>query len=244
MKKTNRIWMLLMVLLLVLSVPVTASANSAEPPGIIVIVMNAPEDVTLTMEFPGPTEDETHVRHSAAAWEQHFRFYYHTDMENLEKAVIRVTSSEGSFTCPLPDGVNNGYNNLLTLNYTKQTLTLDQPAWRQPLYIATRVALTLLIEGILFFLFGFRAKRSWAVFLAVNLITQLWVNIFAASHAFSGGYWALGYFGIELLILLAESILFPAATREKKKWLCVLYALAANFASLIVGGWLISNLPV
>jgi len=244
MHKNHRIGLLLCALLLVLCAPLNVSANSAEPPGMIVIVMGAPEDVALTIEFPSPTEDETHINHASIAWEHHFRFYYHTDMENLENARIRVTSSDGSFTCPLPDGVDDHYNNLLTLNYAKQTLTADQPVWRQPLYTALRVILTLLIEGLVFFLFGFREKRSWIVFLIVNLLTQLWVNVFVASHAFSGGYWALGYFGIEFLIFLGESIAFPATVREKQKWKCVVYALAANFASLLIGSWLISNLPV
>lgn len=244
MSKVRRSFLLLCILLLVLTAPMAVSANSAEPPGIIVIVLNAPEDISLTLEFPSPTEDETRISHTTAAWENHFRFYYHTDMDQLDNAVIHVHSRENSFTCPLPAGVTNHYNNLLTLDYEAQTLRTGQPAWRQPLYIALRVGLTLLIEGFVFFLFGFRQKRSWTVFLIINLITQLWVNIFVAGQAFSGGYWAFGYFGIELCIFLGESIAFPAAVREKPKWKCVVYALVANFASLLIGSWLISNFPV
>ena len=244
MSKNTRFFVFLCVFLLILSMPVTASANSAEPPGIIVIVLGAPEDVELSLEFPGTTEGETRTSRADAVWEQHFRFYYYVEMEQLEDACIRVTSSSGSFTCPLPEGVTNHYNNLLTLHYGSQSLTMGQPAWRQPLYIALRVGLTLLIEGVIFFLFGFRKKRSWAVFLLVNLITQLWVNIFVAGNAFSGGYWFFGYAGIEILIFLGEGIVFPMATKERPKWKFVLYALAANLASLLLGGWLISNLPI
>lgn len=244
MKHTRRMLLLLSALLLLICTPVTVFANSAEPPGMIIIVLGAPEDVELTLELPGAEEDSSWTRHAVVAWEDHFRFYYHADRAAMEKAVIRVTSGSNSFTCPLPDGVTNHYNNLLTLNYSTQTLQSGQPAWRQPLYIALRVALTLLIEGVVFFLFGFREKRSWIVFFIVNLITQLWVNVFAASNAFIGGYWFFGYIGIEFCIFLGESIAFPIATDENRKWKCVLYALTANTASLMLGSWLLSNLPV
>ena len=39
------------------------------------------------------------------------------------------------------------------------------------------MALTLLLEGALFWLFGYRLRRSWLVFLLANLITQGAVNV-------------------------------------------------------------------
>ena len=39
-----------LALLLVLVLPVSVSANSAEPPGMIIIVEGAPEDISLTLE--------------------------------------------------------------------------------------------------------------------------------------------------------------------------------------------------
>lgn len=244
MPRKHRIGIWIFVFLLMLSMPVTVFANSAEPPGIIVIVLNAPEDISLTLEYAALPEEEVRISHSSVAWETHFSFYYPINMVDSRDAVIRVTSQDGSFTCPLPDGITNHYRNLLTLDYATQSLTSGQPAWRQPLYVALRVFLTLILEGIVFFLFGFRQKRSWIVFLALNLVTQLWVNLFISGSAFSGGYWIFGYWGIELVIFLVESVVFPLATREKKKWQCVLYALTANLVSLLAGGWLISHLPV
>ena len=60
----KRACMLLFALFLVLSIPLTASANSAEPPGMIIIAENAPEDMTETLEFPTPPEYEPRVSRS------------------------------------------------------------------------------------------------------------------------------------------------------------------------------------
>ena len=54
----------------------------------------------------------------------------------------------------------------------------------------------------------------------------------------------LGLYLAEFVIFIAEGIAFPVATKEKKKWICVLYALAANAASLIAGLLLINHLPI
>ena len=65
------------------------------------------------------------------------------------------------------------YNNLCVLDLQSRTLTAGQPWWRQPLLVFLRVALTLLLEGIVFFLFGYRQKRSWILFFLANGLTQL-----------------------------------------------------------------------
>lgn len=242
MKRAFRMFVLCLLMLLLL--PISVSANSAEPPGIIVIVTGAPEDVELTLELPQETEYGIRKTRSTAMWEQYFRFYYHVGMDTLDGAVIRVTGGDAQFICPLPAGTANRYNNLMTLDFGAQTLTAGQHPLRQPLLVALRLTLTLMIEGAVFYLFGFRKKRSWVIFLLVNLATQLWLNIFIAHSAFSGGYWVFGYIGIELCIFLAESIGFPIFIKEKKAGRCILCALVANAVSLALGSWLISNLPV
>ena len=144
----------------------------------------------------------------------------------------------------MPEGVSNGYNNLLTLNFETQILTLGQRWWRQPVLTAVRVMLTLLVEGLIFFVFGFRNKRSWIVFFAVNLATQGWLNYIINSSAFSNGYWLIGLYLAEFVIFIAEAIVFLLAVKEKKKWQRPLYAVSANAASLIVGLLLINCLPI
>lgn len=241
----KRACMLLFALFLVLSIPLTASANSAEPPGMIIIAENAPEDMTVTLEFPTPSEYEPRVSRSVKLWETYYRIFYSITREEFASASLRIESSEGSFTCPLPEGMRHGYNNLLTLNYRTRTLTLGQRWWRQPLLTFLRVTLTLLSEGLVFwFIFDFREKRSWIVFFAVNLVTQLWLNIQVNGYAFSGGYWVILLFLMEAAIFIAESIAFPLLLTEKRGIIRVLYALCANIVSLIAGILLIGHLPI
>ena len=235
---------ILLVLVVVLALPVSVSANAAEPPGMIIIVEGAPEDIELTLELAEEPEYGIRIRRSDKKWETYFRLFYSPDIELLNGAVIRVESSEKSFICPLPDEVSNRYNQLLTLDYASETLVFGQRWWRQPVLTAIRVTLTLLVEGLIFLAFGFRHKRSWIVFFAVNLITQGWLNYIINSGAFTNGYWVLGLYLAEFVIFIAESIAFPVATKEKKKWVCVLYALTANAASLAVGLLLINRLPI
>lgn len=241
----KRACLLTLALLLVLALPLTVSANSAEPPGMIIIVENAPEDMTITLQLPTAPEYPPRVSRSVKLWETYYRLFYHITHEEFASAALRVESSQGSFTCPLPAGMRNGYNNLLTLNYRTQTLTLGQRWWRQPLLTFLRITLTMLTEGLVFwFIFGFREKRSWIVFFTVNLVTQLWLNIQVNGYAFTGGYWVIMLFFIEAAIFLAESIAFPLLLKEKRGFIRVLYALCANIVSLIAGILLIGHLPI
>lgn len=233
-----------LVLLLVLVLPVSVSANAAEPPGMIIIVEGAPEDIELTLEMAEEPEYGIRIHRSEKRWETYFRLFYSPDNELLKGAVIRVESSEKSFTCPLSQVSGLRYNQLMTLNFQDETLTVGQRWWRQPVLTAVRITLTLLVEGLIFLAFGFRHKRSWIVFVIVNLLTQGWLNYIINSGAFTNGYWVLGLYLAEFVIFIAESIAFPVATKEKKKWVCVLYALTANATSLAVGLLLINQLPI
>lgn len=235
---------LIAALLLILALPVSVSANSAEPPGMTVIVEGAPEDMELFLELKEEPEYAVRIRKAEKNWEVYFRFYYSPEPGILNGAVIRVESGEKSFSCPVPEGVAGRYNNLLTLDFEARTLTVGQRWWRQPVLTAVRVTLTLLVEGLIFFAFGFRGKRSWILFCAVNLVTQGWLNYIINSGAFTNGYWVLGLYFAELVIFIAEAIVFPLAVKERKKWQRLLYALSANAASLIAGLLLIRYLPI
>lgn len=241
---TRKLSAFIVAFLFILALPISVSANSAEPPGMTIIVEDAPDDISLSLVLPEESEYKVYVQKAQKNWEVYFRLYYHFEPGALNDAVIRVESSEKNFSCPLPEGVHSRYNNLLTLNFKTQTLTVGQRWWRQPVLTAVRVTLTLLVEGLIFFAFGFRSKRSWIVFFAVNLITQGWLNYIINSSAFSNGYWVIGLYLAEFVIFIAEAVAFPLATKERKIWQRLLYALAANTASLIAGLLLIQHLPI
>ena len=239
----KRLLAMLIVLLIVLPLPMTAYANSAEPPGMIILVSGGPEDLRLTLEFPDPQMETHRTYQIRKAWERRYQFYYHVDMESLEAAVLRVESGDKCFTCPLPAGVDTGYKNILTLDYYAETLTLGQSPWRQPLLTAMRIILTLAVEGFVFWLFRYQQKRSWIVFIAMNLLTQGWLNIVVNSYAFAGGYWVIMFGLMEFCIFAVEMIALPFLL-EEKSGLSVLYALVANALSLLAGIFLLGQLPL
>ena len=134
---------------------------------------------------------------------------------------------------------------------TSRRLLYGEPWWRQPLLVFLRVALTLLLEGIVFFLFGYRQKRSWILFFLANGLTQLFVNLLllnfvgALGNLYSAklAFWFL-YLPMEILVILLELFLFCPMLKEKKRWNAVLYTIAANLCSWLLGGALLAYLPI
>ncbi len=236
---------ILLPLILLFSMTVPAFANAAEPPGLIILSNDLPHGAVLTLENSrGEAAELRQTRRNDIAWESQYRLWFTMDVEDWNAAVLRVTVGENSFTIPVPDGTVNRYNTVLTLDYEKQTLTLGQDPWRQPVLTAVRVLLTLFSEALVFFLFGFRKKRTWLVFLIVNLLTQGWLNVIINTSGLSSGYWMIGYYLAEIVIFAGEAIAVGLLVKEQKPWKRVVCTLLANAVSLVLGVVLISNLPV
>lgn len=139
------------------------------------------------------------------------------------------------------------------------------PLWKGYIvqFLATFLP-TLAIEGLLFLLFRLWSRRNALVFLGVNLLTQggltLWSSLRTVRH---GSFWArmlqsdlesavrffdagglLARLGddwllpAELLILLAEAVLYRKLFRGCSKKRAALYALAANLCSFLLGLYL------
>ena len=148
-----------------------------------------------------------------------------------------------SFQCELPWDSFKTYNNIVTLDIAEQATISGQPVWRIPILVAMRVILALLIEGLIFFLFGFRNKKSWIAFFIINLITQGTLNALLTGPQI-GSYWMLAFIAIEVIVFAVEMILFACVLKEYSKRRAVLYAFVANAASLLLGRALISYLPI
>lgn len=241
--------LILVILIIALSIayPAGVFANSAEPPGLTVIVSNPPADLSLFIRF-SDTQEAAPVLLSKErkGWEAHYRFFYHMiplRNKNLEGAVLMVQSSEKSFQCALPTSTFKMYNNLLTLDFEQESLKIGQSPLRVPLLVSMRVVLTLIIEGMIFLLFGYRKKASWIAFLIINLITQGGLNALLTGPNLSP-YWMIGFILGEIIVLITETIAFASLVKEFRKGKAVLYSISANTASLIAGGYLISYLPV
>lgn len=237
----------LLALLLLPGLTAAAQANAAEPPGLTVLVSNPPASLSMSLRLAGsPAGASVTLREERVAWEAYYRFYYHAfprDADSLEGAVLQVQSSEGDFSCPLPDTAFATYNNLVTLDLRTRTLSTGQPAWRTPLLVVLRVTLTLLLEGLVFLLFGYRTRRSWLVFAAVNLLTQGGLNALITGPG-SSAYFVFGYGFGELVVMAVETAAFACLLREHGRGRAALCAVAANAVSLLAGGLLLHFLPI
>lgn len=214
-------------------------ANAAEPPTLIILVYDAPDDIKV--ELKGNTFTHPGQKKSVA-WETYYVFYYH-DIAQLVSDTLVISSGDETFETKF--NLSKGrYNNIFTLSLAKQTLTPGTAPLRSILLVTLRVLLTLLIEGALFYIFGFREKRSWKIFLLTNLITQGALNIIIATSSTPVATAYFGIFLLEFLILIIELSVFMVVIKEHSSLRRAAYAIAANIASFWLGSYLISNLPV
>lgn len=223
----------------------TAFANSAEPPSLTFIVSFPPDDLLLSIRFAdGSTTDAVPFRENKA-WESYYHFYHWMDApigQMLDGATLIVQSSELSFECLLPETTFRQYNNLLTLNIKNQSIAIGQSLARLLLLFSMRMIFTLLIEGAIFFAFGYRKKTSWITFIVINFITQGALNALLNGPNL-GSYWIIGFVFYEIIIVIIEAIAFSSILKEQPRR-AVVYALTANIASLVLGGMMISALPI
>lgn len=223
-----------------------AHANSTAPPRLTVIVGFPPDDLQLSLRFEDAGETETaQLIKIQTAWETQYRFtiaMLRTQL-SLENATLIAVSRNKSFQCPLPASALSNYDNVISLDFAHQTVTNGQTFGRTASLVTMRVLLTLLLEGALFFLFGYRSKRSWVAFFIINLVTQGALNV-ALNLSFAGAYMMFILVPLELLVIIVELIAFAVILNECSRLRTVAYVLTANVLSLGLGGLLISYLPV
>jgi len=242
MNKTGKRLLLVMVLctLMISILPTTASANSAEPPSLVILVNNPPDDLSIVL-VSNENQPEAIVRR--VAWEGYYVFYSR-DMQAGNEYTFKVTTNGESFECTL-GAILQRYNNVVTLDISNRELTPGKYPFRSVLIVSIRLLLTLLLEGIIFWLFRFRQKRSWLVFLTINLVTQGALNIWLNSGgSLMQSYLIFSLIIGEVFVFGAEMIAFPTFITEHKKSRILIYAFIANLISLIAGGYIISVLPV
>ena len=121
---------------------------------------------------------------------------------------------------------------------------------REILTLAIRIVLTIALELLIALLFRFKGRRVWSFIIAVNIITQIALNLGLNFIQFQSGMWAFVFFYVvlEILVFIIEAVLYawqlpkrsPVPLSRKR---AVIYALAANIVSLAAGLALSSFLP-
>lgn len=215
-----------------------AYSNSAEPPSLIIIVRNAPEDIVITNMETGKEGQQRKT-----AWETYYAFY-NRDFEDKNEITLLVSGKGKSYVQKVGKEYLKGYNSIITLNYANETITTGKLLSRSVILVTLRVILTLIIEGFVFFIFRYGNKRSWLAFLIINLLTQGFLNIQLNGLSPYVSYRILNLIFLEFFVFVTEISGFVIFVREHSRLRAILYVLTANLVSLILGGWLITVMPV
>jgi hypothetical protein len=116
----------------------------------------------------------------------------------------------------------------------------ENPFYELSYYVdmIVRLVVTIVIEGLVFFAFGFRQKRTYIIFAIFNAISQIGLTMGTIYSFFRGdnayGTIFIFFFG-ELAIFLAEMFLLTLLVKEKKWYVRTLVTFLANLLSLILG---------
>lgn len=105
------------------------------------------------------------------------------------------------------------------------------------LQYATTCIPTLLIELVILFLFGFKLRDNWKVFLFTNLATQVLLTVTLGTALILHGSLTAYFiqFPVELVILIGETILFAKLLRGYTVKRRIAYGIAANIISWGMG---------
>ena len=224
---------------ILISVISVCYGNSAEPPSIIIIVGNAPDDLEISI---GSGNSYAKANKTSNLIESYYTFYSR-DLKADDGYIIKVSTEGSTFEISLEEPLS-AYNNIYTLDLKNQKLTPGKTLPRSVLLVTLRISLTLLIEAVMFWLFGFRNKKSWIAFLVINLITQGALNIWINGFSPLKGYIIVSLVFGEINVFIFEIIAFLAILKEQRRIKTFLYAIIANLLSLFAGGYIITVLPV
>ena len=131
------------------------------------------------------------------------------------------------------------FNTELEIDFSNNEIKIKNtyPYFIEVLQLIFRISITLFIEIGLFFIFKLYTKRNIIVVGITNIVTQLALNlVINITTYFDGSLLAIFYLILmEFLILIIEPIIYIIFTKEKKKWLVLIYGLLANILSFFIG---------
>ncbi len=140
-----------------------------------------------------------------------------------------------------PEVHRNTFQAQITYDYATGNVLQPSMAVSYLIQFLTTCIPTLLIEGVILMLFRFSLKQNLKVFLAINLITQIFLTASMGTVLLKqGGFSAfLVFIPLELMILVFEILAFSKLLRQHSVKRRVLYALTANVISAAAGVFLI-----
>lgn len=235
----SKISILILGIMIFISMTIISSANAMEPPGTILIVEGGGDEVHAWIVYEGVEYQARELKYPLETqyWFENYGTYNVGDK-------VSIVISDGSIIHRFEVVQNKNYRNLYTYNIKNTSLENGKSLKRTLTLVSLRLVLTLIIEGIIFFVFGFRKMKSWIIFFGINLITQLGLNIYINTIEIARAYSIINVFIAEFWIFLVELIIIPLLVREHSTMRKLVYVLIANLLSLIVGGFILTVLPI
>jgi len=236
----NRKWFLSVLIIIFITLVVTpvCYGNSAEPPSILIIVPNPPEDLRISI---GSGDTYVEALKTEKFMENYYAFYSH-ELKRANEYTIKVSTEDNAFEILL-EPIKH-YHNIYTLDLNNQTVIPGKLLSRSFFLVFLRITCTLIIEAAVFWLFGFRDRRSWINFTIINLITQGALNIWLNGFSPLVSYVILTLIFGEIFVFIAEIFGFLILIKEHHPLRISLYVIIANLLSLWAGGYMITFLPI
>lgn len=240
MLKTNKpLFIIILLIFISIFITPTSYGNSAEPPSILIIVPDVPDDLEISI---GSGDTYTKANRTDKVNESYYTFFSH-ELRIANDYTLKIHTGDSNFEI-LIDKPLQSYNNIFTLDLDNQALLPGKLLSRSIFLVSLRIILTFIIEAMVFWLFGFRNKRSWIAFIIINLITQGTLNFWLNGFPPLESYIILTLIFGEILVFIVEIITFLIFVQEHRHLRTVLYVLSANLLSLIAGNYIITLLPI
>ena len=169
-------------------------------------------------------------------------YFFYTGIPTDYQILVVTESGE---TWLSPPCARRALQSSVTVDWEARTVMVPSVARSYLLQFLCTLLPTLLLEGVVLLLFGYRRRRSFLTFLWVNLLTQGAMSLYLAVRLTTGGFsgWILfAYVPMELAILLAELLLYRRFLPERGKTEATLYAVCANLISALLGWTLLDPL--
>ena len=212
--------------------PTPCYANSPPPPRVVVAVSNAPNDLEIYIG-----EDKA-IRHDRLTQSYFISWPY-----GQKQTGFTLTATTGGQSLEFPLAVSMTYNNVFSLDLDTGILTSGPPGSRF-IWLPITIILTILLEGLVFYSFKYRNRKSWLIFLAINLITQLGLYYWLAQNSsFMDGYIIFMIILGEIGGFIVELVAFVALLREHGRLRAASVAVTSNAFSLFGGTYLLLSLP-
>lgn len=216
-------------------------ANAAEPPAIVIIAADAPSDLVVRIYFDSKSQFVEGSK-TTNAIETQFKFFWR-DIPEKGNYIFEVRYGDERYEIAL-DKPMQSYHATYTLNLKDKKLIKGETLTRNLILVGLRVGSTVLIEGVIFWFFAFREKRTWILFLLMNLLTQGVLNLLLATNPVYASYVILSLIFGEFFVFIVEWIIILTLVKEHSRAWRFSTVTLANLASLILGGYLISILPI